>query len=804
MLESNNIDWRNFLQEWHKNNSIITPPNLAKIRDEFNQRFPKEKLDQLKLEDYALGNPEVNPHSFCQFIEFEAKELGSIGGGSASKHGIYWSKADNNWRWDKFFKSSTAEGAFEQIKIGLIQLVKAVEQEKLDELDNIADQFLGKNRNVLRGKPLYLYYPDKFIPIFSINQLNDWLKFFNLSNPDNTLAKNLILFNHLKFLPEFQGFDSWGIMRFLYDFKEQNQINIWKIALYLRGFVWGRCVKEGFIGIGGDWNPLGNVLEMDRKRFEEECEKIIKLSGGSIKKVDLNEFWTFTHEIKIGDRIVANGGSRKVIGIGTVIGEPLWRNDCSYEYTIPIRWDDLSVYSVNEPGWKKTLIRLDSNKLAQITNQSNNNHAWIFQGNPNLFDLKSALSELDQLTWLVKQNKNQIHAGDHVFFWQSGDEAGILGTGIIISEPEIQVENPEERIFNLDQSKFEGAQMRALIEIEEVFSQSISRKQLLAFPELNNLSILRNAQGTNFPVTTEEADFLEKLISKTQDMPEIKELIPLYTWEQLQQETGYQSEFLERLERTLKRKKQIILTGCPGSGKTYLADKLAQYLTSESDGFIELIQFHPAYTYEDFMQGLRPLADNENNLTYQIVAGRFLEFCEQARNRQDNCVLIIDEINRANLAAVFGELMYLLEYRDRQIKLAGSNQSFSIPDNVYVIGTMNTADRSIALVDHALRRRFAFIELRPDYNILRQWHYQKQTDFKINSLIGVLNKINQEIGDHHYHIGISFFLDEKIEENIADIWELEIIPYLEEMFYGSPDKLQEFIWENVLLEIGKI
>ena len=131
-------------------------------------------------------------------------------------------------------------------------------------------------------------------------------------------------------------------------------------------------------------------------------------------------------------------------------------------------------------------------------------------------------------------------------------------------------------------------------------------------------------------MTTEEADFLEKIISKTQDTPKIKELMPIYTGEQLQQETGYQSEFLERLERTLKRKKQIVLTGCPGSGKTYLADKLAQYLTSESDGFIELIQFHPAYTYEDFMQGLRPLADNENNLTYQIVAGRFLEFCEQA------------------------------------------------------------------------------------------------------------------------------------------------------------------------------
>ncbi|MEB3120065.1 MAG: EVE domain-containing protein [Snowella sp.] len=803
--EDSNLDWRNFLQEWRKNNSIITPPNLAKIRDEFNQRFPKEKLDQLTLEDYALGNPDIHPHSFCQFIEFEAKELGSIAGGSASKHGVYWSKADNNWRWDKFFKSSTAEKAFEQIKMGFIKLVESIRQGKFDELDDIADQFLGKNRNVLRGKPLYLYYPDKFIPIFSIKQLNYWLDFFDLSNSDHTLAKNLILFDYLKSLSEFQGFDSWGIMRFLYDFKEQisvNQINIWKIAPGEQAWQWEECVEKGFIGVG--WDQLGDVSEMDRNSFTEKCKQIIKESGGSLKMVGLNQVWIFTNDIKIGDRIVANRGTKEVIGIGTVIGESFWEENQVYSHRIPVNWDDLSVYSVNEPGWKRTLIRLDSNKLAQIMNQSKNNHAWIFQGNPNLFDLKSALSELDQLTWLVKQNKKQIHAGDRVFFWQSGNEAGILGTGIIISEPEIQLENPEERVFNLDKSKFEGEQIRVLIDIEEVFTKPIFRKQLLAFPELNNLSILRNAQGTNFPVTTEEADFLEKLISKTQNMPEMKELMPLYTWEQLQQETGYQSEFLERLERTLKRKKQIILTGCPGSGKTYLANKLAQYLTSESDGFIELIQFHPAYTYEDFMQGLRPLADNENNLTYQIVAGRFLEFCEQARNRQDNCVLIIDEINRANLAAVFGELMYLLEYRDRQIKLAVSNQTFSIPDNVYVIGTMNTADRSIALVDHALRRRFAFIELHPDYNILQQWHYQKQTNFKINSLIGVLNKINQEIGDHHYHIGISFFLDEKIEENIADIWELEIIPYLEEMFYGSPDKLQEFIWENVLLEIGKV
>jgi 5-methylcytosine-specific restriction protein B len=265
----------------------------------------------------------------------------------------------------------------------------------------------------------------------------------------------------------------------------------------------------------------------------------------------------------------------------------------------------------------------------------------------------------------------------------------------------------------------------------------------------------------------------------------------------LQQKTGHNLDFLMLLERTIKRKKQIILAGFPGSGKTYLADKFAQYLTRETDGLIEIVQFHPAYTYEDFIQGLRPDTDENNNLIYRVIPGRFLEFCNQARQRKGNCVLIIDEINRANLSAVFGELMYLLEYRDRQIKLAGSSQVFSIPKNVYLIGTMNTADRSIALVDHALRRRFAFIELRPNYEILLNWHQQKQTDFPVEALINILKKVNHIIDDHHYHLGISFFLDEQLIENIADIWTLEIVPYLEEIFYDSPDKLKEFLWENI-------
>ncbi|MEP0858946.1 AAA family ATPase [Trichocoleus sp. DQ-U1] len=226
---------------------------------------------------------------------------------------------------------------------------------------------------------------------------------------------------------------------------------------------------------------------------------------------------------------------------------------------------------------------------------------------------------------------------------------------------------------------------------------------------------------------------------------------------------------------------------------------MAQYLIGGGYGFSELVQFHPAYTYEDFIQGIRPQSQ-DGQLKYSLVPGRFLEFCKKAESCQGLCVLIIDEINRANLAQVFGELMYLLEYRDKEIPLAGGN-TFRIPLNVRIIGTMNTADRSIALVDHALRRRFAFIELRPNYEVLRRYH-EKKTSFNVDKLIDVLKRLNNAIADKHYEIGISFFLTEKLPEDIESIWLMEIEPYLEEYFFDNLKKVDEFRWDKLKQELS--
>jgi len=276
------------------------------------------------------------------------------------------------------------------------------------------------------------------------------------------------------------------------------------------------------------------------------------------------------------------------------------------------------------------------------------------------------------------------------------------------------------------------------------------------------------------------------------------ELQPEYLLNQCAEETGFQTNQLTQWIRTINRKGQAIIQGPPGTGKTFITEKLAKHLIGGGDGFSDIIQFHPAYTYEDFIEGLRPITKN-GQLTYSIVPGRFLEFCKQAEAREDICVLIIDEINRANLSQVFGELMYLLDDRqdtERSITLA-SGTPFKIPTNVRIIGTMNTADRSIALVDNALRRRFAFIPLYPNYEVLRQYHQRDKTGFIVDKLIGILEDVNRAINNKHYELGISFFLTKTLVEDIQDIWQMEIEPYLEEYFFDNQEKMDEFLWDKI-------
>ncbi|GEA81419.1 McrB family protein [Cellulomonas uda] len=242
----------------------------------------------------------------------------------------------------------------------------------------------------------------------------------------------------------------------------------------------------------------------------------------------------------------------------------------------------------------------------------------------------------------------------------------------------------------------------------------------------------------------------------------------------------------------LRDRRQIVFYGPPGTGKTYLAQAIAQHLTDESA--VKLVQFHPAYSYEDFFEGYRPVAPKDGSTTvgFALTPGPFRRLVDAAReNPSTPYVLIVDEINRANLAKVFGELYFLLEYRDRAIDLlysTGDEAGFTMPSNVFIIGTMNTADRSIALVDAAMRRRFAFKALHPGVeptrSMLRRWLDRRGLP---HTTADVLDHLNDLIQDQDFRIGPSYFMRDEVyrDGGLETVWETSILPLLEEHHFGE-------------------
>lgn len=211
-MNSPNKDWRTELATWLSSHSKQMPPDLQQLREAFVQRFPRAQLPNLTLEDYAIGKPD----SFCYWIEFKTSRLGSVAGGSSGKWGIWWSKGEQQWKWNKAFQCSDPKDALIRLRAGLVALTEAAASDQFDQLDRIGSSQLGSNRNSLRVKPLYLYFPEKFLPVSNPYHLTHFLSCFGQPASGGLHAKNRQLLNFLNSQPEFAGMDTLQMMMFLY------------------------------------------------------------------------------------------------------------------------------------------------------------------------------------------------------------------------------------------------------------------------------------------------------------------------------------------------------------------------------------------------------------------------------------------------------------------------------------------------------------------------------------------------------------------------------------------------------------
>ena len=258
---------------------------------------------------------------------------------------------------------------------------------------------------------------------------------------------------------------------------------------------------------------------------------------------------------------------------------------------------------------------------------------------------------------------------------------------------------------------------------------------------------------------------------------------------------------LERIVRLLRRRRQVIFYGPPGTGKTYVAQKLAAHLAGD-EARVDLVQFHPSYAYEDFVEGYRPARTEGGMAGFELREGPLKRIARRAEVAPDEqtFVLIIDEINRGNLGKVLGELYFLLEYRKQSIKLQYSDDGFSLPNNLWLIGTMNTADRSIARIDSALRRRFHFVPFFPDEppirGLLAQWLARHKPEMAW--VAEVLDRANEKLDRPHAAIGPSHFMHSYLDEEwVGMIWKHSVLPYIAEQYFGEEARVKEFALDRL-------
>lgn len=572
-----------------------------------------------------------------------------------------------------------------------------------------------------------------------------------------------------------------------------SDIRYWMYAPGENASMWPLCQEKKLICIG--WSDMGDLSQYNSiEEVGAKMQEVYNDKNNSFTN-DRLAVWEFTKVMKPGDVIIVKQGKSKILGRGIVTGD--YQYDTSYDFCNirSVEWTHIGEWDAPHQTVMKT--------LTDITKYPD--YVTVLE---NLFDSKNPVSSTTRYWWLVANPKiwsfSDMKVGDiqdYTLYNSNGNKRRIFQNFLDAREGDIVIgyeSTPTKQIVALAEVAKANDGKRIIFKKTESLPSPIDFSTFRPIPDLSEMEYLKNSQGSFYKLTEDEFNTLMDVIREYNPKVEEKNNAK-YTEDDFLNEVYLPKESYRRMKALLLSKKNIILQGAPGVGKTYSAKRLAYSIMGEKDpSRVEFIQFHQSYAYEDFIMGYKP---NEEGGFY-LKKGVFYNFCKKVKADPDRpYFFIIDEINRGNMSKIFGELLMLIEndYRGETVKLAYSDEPFDVPSNLYIIGMMNTADRSLAMIDYALRRRFSFFDMRPGFDSGGFIKYQKDQNSPLfDQVIEAIKSLNliiaedDSLGDG-FCIGHSYFCN---QEHITEEWlkntiEFDVLPMLREYWFDNNDLYEQ-------------